>query len=345
MPPAENNTPTPPAPPTPPPAPEPPVTPPAAPSSDDTEDKEWDQAKTDLLENSGKEPEKKPKGEEVKDGDKDKPTGGEPEGAAKPGEEKPTPGDGNKPADKTEKPGEGKEAPAPPADTTVRDQRTLQREIAEDEKAMKSDIKEKLFSDVQAELTDSDGDPIRTIQDVQKLLNPNTGKPFTDEEAASYLLQAQRYLENQLKETDVKIQEIADVNLSIKDQADSVRDKYGQLLKALPNLQKQVWAAYEETLIKDEKTGIILKAPVNMQRFYDTALAGYMKLVERLEAEAKTKDEAEAKAKKEAADKKKEAEKTNKRGDREDIISTGKSDTTDPEEKEWEDAAKRHYEG
>lgn len=231
----------------------------------------------------------------------------------------------------------------PDVDNSVRDQRAAVREMQADLKATKSDVREKMFDDLQTELTDADGDPIRTIEDVMKLMNPNTRKPFTEEEAASYLLQAQAHLDKQIKEAESKIEEIAEVNVGLKDDADTVRGKYGELFKAMPALQKEVYAAFAETLIRDEKTGIIVKAPVSMLRFYDTALAGYVKLAQQLEAQAKAKTTADknAKAGEEA---KKKTEKKQDQTDREDITSSGKSDTTDPEDKEWGDVAKDYYE-
>lgn len=238
----------------------------------------------------------------------------------------------------------------PEADYTVRDQRAAVREMQADLRATKADVREKMFDDLQTELTDADGDPIRTIEDVMKLQNPNTRKPFTEEEAASYLLQAQAHLDKQIKEAEAKIEEIAEVNVGLKDDADTVRGKYSELFKAfaespnpeLRNLQKDLFAAFQETLLKDEKTGIIVKAPVSMVRFYDTALAGYVKLAQRLEAEAKAKEKADEGAKAAGAEQKK-AERKQDHTDREDITSSGKTDTTDPEDKEWGDVAKDYY--
>jgi hypothetical protein len=239
----------------------------------------------------------------------------------------------------------------PEADSSVRDQRAAVREMQADLKATKNDVREKMFDDLQTELTDADGDPIRTIEDVMKLMNPNTRKPFTEEEAASYLLQAQAHLDKQIKEAEGKIEEIAEVNLGLKDDADTVRGKYSELFKAfaqspnpqLKNLQKELYAAFQDTLIKDEKSGIIVKAPVSMVRFYDTALAGYVKLAQQLEAQAKAKDKPDEAAKTAATEQKK-TERKQDQTDREDITSTGKSDTRDPEDKEWDAAAKDYYE-
>lgn len=217
----------------------------------------------------------------------------------------------------------------------VRDARSVQRALAADEKTVKKEIREKMFDDVKESLTDADGDPIRTIEDVQKLMNPNTGKQFTEHEAAQWLLQAQRNLDKRLESIDQQVDEIAEVNLSIKDEADTIKSKYGELLEANPNgIREKVWQAYEKTLVKDEKSGIIIKAPVSLSEFYDTTLAPYVKLAEQLENKAKENKAGEARVEEEKK-KREQAERAQSKSDRSDIYSGGKSDTMDAEEKEW----------
>lgn len=238
-----------------------------------------------------------------------------------------------------------------PQEQAIRETRATQQEMAAEKKSMISDVKEKMFSDIKTEITDADGDPIRTIEDVKRLLNPNTGKPFTETEAATYLLQAQQKLRKDLDETEKQIEDIAEVNLSIRDQANNTREKYGPLFEAFkksPNsdlntLQQRLWAEYQETLVKDEKTGIITRAPVSLERFYDTSLAGYVKLADQLKADEEAKEKAAAK-KKEAEKKAKDEAKAKNKGDREDIFSAGKTDSMDPDEKEWAQAGKDYYE-
>lgn len=230
------------------------------------------------------------------------------------------------------------EADAAPANREVRDYRTLNRIAAEDSAAMEADIRKEMFSDVITELQDSDGDPIRTIDDVQKLINPNTKKNFTEEEAGAWLLAAQQHLNKKVAETDKQVKEISEVNLSLKDQADNVREKWGDLLKTMPQLNKQLYAEWQNTLVKDEKSDIIIKAPVSLERFFDTALAGYAKLAERLAKEAEADKDGKANKDKKEQDRKDEKE------DRSDVQQRGKPNTQDPEDEEWGKAAKAYYE-
>lgn len=298
------------------------------------EDKEWAQAANDFAANSGKIPEvdaDKPdnKAKDPKD-DIIQEDGGKDDTEPKETEEEKTAREAKEAEEAAKNDGEVD------PNKQAREQRGIQRELAADETAMKEDIRKEMFSEVPTVLQDADGDQIRTIEDVQKLMNPNTGKPFTEEEAGSWLLQAQQHLNTQLQELEKQIEQIAETNISLKDQSDSIKGEYGELLKANPNnIREKIWVEYEKTLKKDEKSGIIIEAPVSLESFYRAALAPYVELAKQLEAQA----EAETKDSKVEADK----AKTQNQTDRADITSGGKSDTRDDEEKEWDKAAKSYY--
>lgn len=316
------------------------------------DDKEWEQASADFKADAGLDPGKpvdtKPKDDATGKPDPAKPVEGdeaakkvEEEAAAKKLEEERA---NETPEQKTAREAKEAEEAAAAAKPTaeqeaaraVRESRGIQRELAADEAAMKEDIRKEMFSEAQTELTDADGDPIRTVADVMKLHNPNTKKNFTEEEATMWLLQAQKHLSEKLQEVEGKVQQIAEVNITLKDQSDNIRSRYGELLKSNPNgIREKLWDAFQKTLEKDPKTDIIIKAPVSLEDFYDTALAPYAKLAERLEEEA----EAEDKAKKD----KDEKERGQTRSDRADVVAGASGDTRDAEEKEWDQAAKAYY--
>jgi hypothetical protein len=326
-------------------------------TNDNNDASEWDQAGLDFLSDQGIEPDKRKEEQgaideqaKSKEGDEEKGAPkSDPEG--KKPDEKQGAGDDSKKGDGTEgeggKPAEGEQPETPPVPTPEqadREYRRRQLELEADRKDLTEDIRKEMFGEKPARLEDADGDPIETIADVMRLQNPATGKPFTAEEATHWLFQAQRNFEKTQAEDSKKIAEIVEVNLNIKQQADSIKSKYGELLKHMPNLKAHVWAEYQKTLVKDEKSEIIIGAPVSMETFYDTILAPYMKQVEDLkkQAEADEQKTAEAeKRKKDAEEKKKQSQ-----GDREDIFSTRTKieDISDPEEKEWAKAAKDYYE-
>lgn len=224
-------------------------------------------------------------------------------------------------------------------DTTAISARVAAREAAQAVEAVKSDIRTKMFAEVPQVLQDADGDPIKSIDDVVKLINPRTKEPFTEEEAASWLLSAQQQFNQNLTQVEKQIDQIAEVQVDLKDQADMLTYEYGELLKEMPELQEQLWTEYEKTLVKDEKSGIIIKAPVSLSNFYKLALKPYVDLAAKLEGDAVAKTEAdEAAAAKATADA--EAAKRQKRQDRSDIYGGGKTDTQTEDEKEWGAAAK-----
>lgn len=262
------------------------------------------------------------------------------EAAAKDKKPDAEPGAGDDAGAKDKDPAKNGDEPDEPAtpDTTARDARHTAREVAQQTEAMKTDVRSKMFADVPETLQDADGDPIHTIDDVMKLINPRTGETFTEEEAGSWLLSAQQQFNKQLEQVDKAIASIAELNLDIKDQADAVNFKYGAWLKAHPEKRDELWAEFQETLQKDPESGIIVGMPYALEKFYERALAPLVTN----EAEAARVDEekkaAEAKA---AAEKKAEEEKQrqNNRAGRSDIYQPPADPKgADPEDEEWDQA-------
>lgn len=334
-----------------------------APANDNAtnEAADWDQAGLDFLSDHGAEPDKRSEEQGAID-ESTKPKEGEEDKSApkanpedkKPDEKPGASNDSGAQGEGTEgKPGEGGEGeipklegtPPPTQEQTERDRRRTLLELDADRKEIASEVRKEMFSDVPARLEDADGDPIESIGDVMRLQNPRTGKPFTAEEASQWLMQAQRHVEKRQEEVSQKVEKIVEVNLNIREQADAVKSKYGELLAHMPKLRASVWQQYQATLQKDEKSEIITGAPVSMETFYDTVLAPYMRQVENMKKEAAAEETRKA----EAEQRKKEAEEKKKRdqGDRGDVFSTRTKieDISDPEEKEWAKAAKDYYEG
>jgi hypothetical protein len=220
-------------------------------------------------------------------------------------------------------------------DTRAREARQTAREAAKEVENVAKEVREKMFAEVQTELKDGDGDPIRSIEDVMKLINPQTKESFTQKEATEWLMAAQQQLNQNLAGIDKQVEQIAEVQVDMKDQADSINYQYGELLKSMPELRDQLWGEFQNTLVKDPNSGIITKMPVSLERFYEIALQPYVKLAESLEAQTA----ATAAAEKAAAD----AKKSQTRSDRSDIFGRGKVDDMDSEEKEWAAAASDYY--
>lgn len=329
-------------------APEPvaPVTPPAPaaeppkpvePSPEEAaqaaEDKEWDDAEDELFPGIKSAKKKGEKDEPAKSG-KDAKTPETP----KPPENETPEQKAAREAKEAEDAGSESDEPAEP-DTTSRDARIAARESAQQLETVKSDVREQMFKDTPQVLQDADGDPIKSIEDVMRLINPRTGEAFTEEEAGMWLLSAQQQFNQNIANIDKQIEQIAEVNMDIKDQADAVGYRYGELLKEMPELRDSLWVEYEKTLVKDDGTGIITKAPVSLESFYNMALKPYVDLADKLEADAATQNpqetpEAKAKVEADAEEAKKKA-----RQDRSDIYGGGKVEDMDDDDKEWSDAA------
>ena len=314
------------------PTPEPPVIP------DQTEDDEWTGAEAAFVLDKGVNlnPAEEPrKDEQTKPGE-----GGQEQGTPKSDPEGKKSDEEQGAGDDAKANSGGSEKTAEPADNpAIREARSVQRELTADKEAVVSDIKEVMFADAKTELTDADGDPIRTIEDVQKHLNPSTGKPFTDVEAAAWLLAAQKNLAEENAKVDKEAEQIAEVNLDLKDQADSVRAKWKDLLAQLdkeePGFSTKLFRDYAATLVRDEQTQIITKAPVKMADFYESALRGYAKAAD-LAAK-----QAEEVAKQQTQQRQQQHQQT--RSDRSDIYTGGKTDQLSGEEKEWAEAEKMVY--
>lgn len=336
---------------TPPAAPEPPASPVdgsgdngALNTDEQSEAAEWEKAAEDLFPglkegDKGEQTEldKKPEKDDAgKENPPDKKPDAEQKDGAKPQPPKPdAQDDGSKDNAGTD---EGDQEDEPPEPTELA-ARLSERERQQQVESVRSDIREKMFKSVPTELRDADGDPIKSIDDVMRLINPRTGKAFTEEEAGMWLLQAQSALRENAATIERQIEAIADTNLTLKDEADMVNYQYGELLRAMPELREQIWKTYEQTLEKDANSGIITKARVSLQKFYETALEPYAQLGRQLEAQESQKAAADTQVT-QAAKQQDEQAKQQRRQDRSDIYGGGKVDTLSDEDKEWADAAK-----
>lgn len=285
---------------------------------------DWSNAVKDFIQDKGEKVTIPGEGKVVDDPNKPAPTGDKPDTATG------SDGDqGKKPETPSADDNNNKQSET---DSSVRDARQVQREIKEDREAVLADVRKELFSDIPEQLEDADGDPIRTIEDVQKRLNPRTGKVFTEDEAGVWLLAATQNLAKQREDANSEADRITEVNLAIKDQADAIKQKYGEILKANPNgIREKLAAAFDRTLVL--KNDVIVDTPVSLEELYETALAPYAAVAEQLAESTAT-----------AAEAKKEVVKVQDRSDRQDIYGGGNSNVEDPEEAGWSRAAKDFYE-
>lgn len=221
----------------------------------------------------------------------------------------------------------------------VRDMRMLSRESQKELESIKSDIRSKMYADIPQQLLDADGDPINSIEDVMRLINPQTGEAFTEQEAGMWLLAAQQRLNQSLAEMDKNVEKVAELNASIKDQADYITEKYGSLLESNTELRDKLWLKFEKTLVKDQNTGIITDMPISLQEFYELALEPHV-----LYHEQQKEIEAKQKEIDENAKKIEEQKQKQNQADRADIYGNANV-KDDPEAESWDKAYKNYYGG
>lgn len=228
---------------------------------------------------------------------------------------------------------EGSSDKANDAAASARAARLANRQYSEQVASVKSDVMQKMYADAPTTLADADGDPINSIEDVMKLIDPRTGEAFTENDAAVWLLSAQQEFNKQVAEREKNAEKIAELNVDIKDQADFVNDKYGEFLKNNIKLRDKLWQQFEKTLKKDPDTGIIVEMPLSLEEFYESQLSP------RIEAQQQiAQQQAQGQAVQQQAQQQQQVQKQQTRQDRSDIYGNGTGDATDNEEKEWAQA-------
>lgn len=129
---------------------------------------------------------------------------------------------------------------------------------------------------------DTSGNVIKTAQDIvdRDLLNPKTNEPFTYEQAASWLLESQRQMDENVNELMSYAEGVAEVNISLNESEKDVMAKWGDVLKAMPNVAKELYDNYIKTVEFDKTGSYAVKAPIDPMTFYSMALAPYMQLAD-----------------------------------------------------------------
>lgn len=299
---------TPPAPPaeTTPPAENPPA------EAPDKEQEEWDEVSEELFPGLNG-PEKKEEKIEKKEGD---------QGTEDKSESQPPAGKEGEATPPTE---------ASPQESAPSDPQAVYREYTESYAKIKNEVLEALSKDVPAELKDQDGDPIKGPEDLMKLVDPRTGKAFTAEDAPVAYLQLKQDLKEKQDQAGKYADQVAAASLTVKGEADYILKQYESVFKEHPELPKQLWAQFSQTLKMSPDGKMIEAAPVSLAKYYETALKPYAEV-------SKAKAEADA-ARKEAE----EIKKRQQQSDRSDIYGPGKVDNRDKDQKEWDEVSKDYF--
>lgn len=248
------------------------------------------------------------------------------------------------PADGAAKEGDEADGPSTPTEDerlkeavkeALRETETAKADQSTKAEGFKLEVAQTLYPEgLDRTLRDSDGDPIRDIDDVTKLINPKTQDYFTDEEAGAWLLSAQKKLNEDVTQVEKFIEDVAEVHLRLEDGAARVVEKYGDYLTKNPETKNRLLQAYNKTLTKDPKSGLAINDPIEVVEFFDLALEPILaNQTAEAEAAAKATKEAEAQARK------------NRQTDRGDLKQSGKADVIPEEDKEWATAIKDYEQG
>lgn len=258
----------------------------------------------------GAEPEKPADGAE-------KPAEGEKPEDKKDGEEKPAdgekpadkPADGGKPADE-EKPGDSAEANKP---LTREDIRAAMREEQEAREAstaerasyagqVRSQLRESLKLDsTYTTVALDDGTPINSVEQLTQVINPATDEPYTREEAATLLLDARKIVDDNIKAYENRVDELTDLNVNFKEQADEVDRKFGDILKAFPDVAKDMLAAYQKTFTTSDDGKYVTNVPIPPMEFYAPVLSKFRVATDQVVQQQAEEKAAQEKAARDAA--------------------------------------------
>jgi len=259
------------------------------PAEDDKkpEDKPEDKSKTDIEDKEEKKPEDTKPADKPADTSADKPS--------------------DKPADDK---AEGKPAEEDKQPLSREDIKAAMREEAEERSKVsnertsfagkvRSDLKEALkLESTYTTVALDDGTPISSVTQLTQVINPETDEPYTREEAASLLLDAQRIVQENVATYEKRVDELTDLNVDFKEQSDEVDRLYGDILKAFPAEAEKWLEAYKKTFKVSEDGTYVENVPISPLEFYGPILAPYRNATDQI-----TQRDADAKAAEEKATK------------------------------------------
>lgn len=149
---------------------------------------------------------------------------------------------------------------------------------------------------------DDQGNIVKTAQDiVDRGLVKENGDPFTYEEAASFMLDAQRRMNESIEQLEHWAEDVAEQNISLNESNTRVMQEWGDVLQAMPTLAKQLADTYVSTQLEFDKTNsYITKMNMSPETFYSLTLTPYKQLADAMAA--KEAAEAQVRQHEEVAD-------------------------------------------
>ena len=195
-------------------------------------------------------------------------------------------------------------------------QKTVDPVDSQGDEALNAIIKDIYPDEVPNPLVDADGDPIKGVSDMLNLINPQTGEPFTYDQARAWMDERTSQYQSALAERADEARAIMANNQAVNDGAVEVKSKYGKILDANPELASQLVQTYKKTLNMTE-SGHVKSAPVDIREFYDIALKPYIEVQQKQQKQESVK---------------------RTRADRADVSGSGDTDDRSESDKEWDNA-------
>ena len=125
----------------------------------------------------------------------------------------------------------------------------------------------------------SDGTEIKTAQDIVDMgVEKANGELFTYEEAAQWVMDQRQRISQNVEEIQGSAEQLATLNQDLLDGTERVRQLYGDILEADPQVAAEVTQAYLQTLNIDQERGVVIGAPIDIVEFYRLALAPYKQM-------------------------------------------------------------------
>lgn len=251
-----------------------------------------------------------PEGEQPKGNEPPKPQGGEgDDDTPKPGEGEATDIPKETPEEKANREAleaANKEEPKPLTAEDIKkvlDEResSTQERVSQLHEAREAIINKVYPEGIDTKIYDTDGKVIKDAQEIvdRGLINERTGEPYTYEEAASFMLQANKKIAEQVEELNSWAEDVAEQNISLNEGNQRVMEQWGDILKAMPNVAKRLADEYVNTQLTFDKTGsYITKMATTPERFYNLVMPAYQKLGEAMAAQnaAATQQQAQEQA-------------------------------------------------
>lgn len=125
----------------------------------------------------------------------------------------------------------------------------------------------------------SDGTEIKTAQDIVDMgVEKANGELFTYEEAAQWVMDQRQRISQNLEEIQSSAEQLATLNQDLLSGTERVRQLYGDILEADPQMAAEITQAYLQTLNIDQERGVVIGAPIDIVEFYRLALAPYKQM-------------------------------------------------------------------